>query len=166
MKKFVSLILAFVLILSMGSVSHAQEPEEIEVTPLFLTVTDYTATEWVSSGVNRMFLATNALIDLLLTYREDVVALTSEAMANNAVYVADDFMSLNLYIFFFGDETVILLHFDPTAETTRAVLIQYPCQYTQEFMDGLVEDGALNSYYKVENTDIYTTYENILTIIG
>lgn len=160
MKKFVSLLLACVLIFSLPIHVHAESSDSIKFTPIGFSTLGFTATEWFSTETNRTILATVALLEYLYTINDETLAAISvNALANNAVYVGRD--SWNLMIFFFGDNEMTYIIYNPYTEDAYASLITVSYQNADFSMQYLVADGMISSYYQVDSMDILVNYQDI-----
>lgn len=160
MKRVFSTLVTITLLL-MVLLPASAESTTVSLDPYFMTTLDYTATQWYADNDSRTILATVALLDLVLAGNDSLTAYATDAMIKNAVYIGKS--SLNLYIFFFGNDGMTFVSFRPmTEEAEIASIAGVSYEYAEYSMEGLIDDGLISSYHQVDSEDILTTYGQIV----
>lgn len=164
--KFVTRLLPLLLalILCLGSVATA-ELDYSTTEPLFLSVFEYSASEWYSGEFNRSLLATCAMLDAVLVDNEQWTTIVKSALAANTIYVArtDDM----LLVFFFAKTEMLVAYYTPSV--TLFSLSQMDITSTTApatRMAGYKSNGIIQSYYSVASNDIMGVYEMIMDALG
>ena len=160
MKKLLSMVITFALLLSVVGVAHSEEWDEISLTPYHLSDLDFTASEWYADDTHRVFLAASALLDVIATGNEDFRTLLTEATYNNGIYVGKD--GLTLYIFFAANEETLLLAYIPLAGTLEAVPFDIPYRDILTNLDDLISIGYFETYHQIDSEKLITACSVIM----
>lgn len=170
MKKLISLLMALLLTVALAAPAMAEGYNTIEIEPRMLNLLDLSAEAWYSSNESRVMLATVTLMDVMLTENEQATDIALSAVVNDTVYVGRHSTNGTVITHFWSGQYCLVVIFAPAEGflsaaiqnagiTVNAAMIAY-------VMDGMIENGNLDSYYQVSGNDILSFSQAILSAMS
>ena len=162
MKKQLFAVL-LVVVVALGSVAYASD--EIMISPEIMGALDLTAAEWYGNEAYNELLA--ALVMLQMSENEAATDVVFSAFWKEAIYIAKDGLTLQLY--FFGDDSVLVVLYNPLRSECIAGLNPIDSYVSaaaaQEFMQGLKRNELCTEYRNVSSDGILEMLQSLAEIL-
>ena len=122
MKRILVFLLAMAMVFASFQCAFAEEDAAIEIIPEFITSADKSSAEWYADETSRELFILSLIIDCLDTWSDADLTIVSDAIAEDAVYVAKE--GYNVIAFFFGQNDLLLFRYGSLLDDANYAVVE------------------------------------------